>query len=345
MKARHRSSAASGRTRGITLIELMIAMLLGLVITGGAMSLMLANRQSYRTNEALSQVEESARTAFELLARDIRQAGVTGCDNSGRIANVLKASPSNWWEEWFGMKGYESTQTDPAVSIGTGTAERVAGTDSIQVQGLQGTGLTVETHDPVSANFKINAATTDFTDFDILVVCDIDHAAIFQVTNYSSSNVTVVHNTGNTTPGPDNCSKGLGYPTDCSTTAGNVYAFEPNSQVARFAAADWYVGNNGRPDDGGRSLWRKSIGKGASNLTEEMVAGVTNMQISYRTDGGNSFVNADDASITDWTKVNALMIRLTVDSADKQVSTNTSVNSGRLQRSYSQLITLRNRVP
>lgn len=75
--------------RGLTLIELMIAMVLGLIVVGGAISVIIANRQSYRTNEGLSQVQESTRTAFEVLARDIRQAGSTACGTTNRMANVL----------------------------------------------------------------------------------------------------------------------------------------------------------------------------------------------------------------------------------------------------------------
>src|SRR5688572_13095418 len=90
MKRRLQSQPAAPSECGLALIELMIAMLLGLVVMGGAVSLLMANKQSYRTNEALSQVQESARTAFELLSRDVRQAGVNGCVNNGRVANVLK---------------------------------------------------------------------------------------------------------------------------------------------------------------------------------------------------------------------------------------------------------------
>ncbi len=46
---------------------------------------------------------ESARTAFELLARDVRQAGNNGCGNTNRIANVLKNS-AGWWTQWFGTR-------------------------------------------------------------------------------------------------------------------------------------------------------------------------------------------------------------------------------------------------
>lgn len=331
------------RDRGLALIELMIAMLLGLVVIGGAVGLLLANRQNYRTNEGLSQIQESARTAFELLARDVRQAAANGCGNNGRVANVLKAG-ANWWQTWFGLTGYDDAQTDPAVAFGAAVGDRANGTDSLQLQGIEGTGLAIENHDPVSANFKINATTTDFADSDILMVCDFDHAAILQVTSYNSSNVTVVHNVGVGVETPGNCSKGLGFPTIC-TTNGNEYAFKPNSQIARFAAVDWYIGNNGRAAEGGRSLYRRRLATAATVAVEEIVAGVVNMQIQYRLNGTAAFVDADAVGTGDWLNVDAVSIALTLDSADQRVSTAPTANSGRLQRTFNHVVTLRNRVP
>ena len=72
------------RPGGFTLVELMIAMVLGLVIIGGATSLIVANRQSYRTNEGLSQVQESARTAVELLSRERGLAFTSSADGLNR---------------------------------------------------------------------------------------------------------------------------------------------------------------------------------------------------------------------------------------------------------------------
>lgn len=331
----------ANRIRGVTLIELMISMVLGLLVIGGATGVIIANRQSYRTNEALSQVQESARTAFELLARDVREAGATACDSTGRVANVLN-SGTLWWQDWFGIAGFDGAEADGAVAFGAGVAERVSGTDSVLLQGATGTGLSIVSHVPTSANFRINAATADIQDNDILMVCDFDHAAIFQVTQYNSANVTVVHNNGNGSPG--NCAKGLGYPTICGPPAnGNVYAFGPNSTLARLSAVDWYIGNNGRAVEGGRSLYRRRLGAGAALVTEEVVAGVTDMQLLYRQTGSDSFVEASTIAI--WTNVTAVMITLTVQSADQRVSTDTNVNSGRLQRTLTNVVTLRNRVP
>jgi len=329
--------------RGMTLIELMVSMVLGLVIVGGATSAILANRQSYRTNEALSQLQESQRTAFELLARDVREAGINGCNSQGKIANVLQVpgAGANWWQAWVGTQGFEGGQAGGAVSIGTDVAARVAGTDSLVVQGVQGVGVSVDTHQPSSANIKLNATTTAIVDNDILMICDFDHAAIFQVSNYNSNNVTLGHNTGNSMS-PGNCSKGLGYPTVC-TTGGNDYAFGRNSQIMRFSVVNWYVGNNGRTEEGGRSLYRVRMGSGASFVTEEVVAGISNMQLTYREQGRPDF--RDSTAVGNWANVNAVRIELTSQSADQRVSSDTTVNSGRLQRVFASIVTLRNRVP
>jgi type IV pilus assembly protein PilW len=328
--------------RGFTLVELMVAMVLGLVIVGGATSLIVANRQSYRTNEALSQVQESARTAFELLARDVREAGISGCDSSGGMANVLSTEDGVfWWQSWFGIAGYEGHQTNPAVSFSDPSAPRINDTDSIILQGIQGVGLTIENHDPIAASFKINAATTGFVDDDILIVCDFDHAVMLQATDYDASNVTVVHNTGEGLATPGNCSKALGYPTDCTT--GNPYTFGPNSQIARLSAVSWYIGNNARAAEGGRSLYRTRLGAGAAILTEEVVAGVTDMQLTYREEGVDEFREA--TAIGNWSNVTAVRIALTLQSADQRVTTDNTVNAGRIERRFSNIVTLRNRVP
>lgn len=339
------------KSGGFTLIELMISLVLGLVVIGGVVSVLLSNKQSYRTNEGLSQIQEGARSAFELMARDIRQAGATGCENTNRIANVLDSTKAGWWGgSWFGIRGYDEGVVDPAVNFGTALpGNRINETDSVQLQGIQGTPLSVVKHVATSAQFTISSATTDIVPDDILIVCDFDHAAIFQVTNYNSSNVTLVHNPGTGTVG--NLSKGLGYPPlfpPTYTVNGNSYPYGPNSQISHFGAVDWYVGDNGRPEEGGRSLFRRRLGGAAALASDEMVAGVTNMQIQYRVSGSDKFVDAKDATLAaaaSWLNVNTVAITLTLDSADQRVSTDVSVNTGRLRRSFTNIITLRNRVP
>ena len=325
--------------RGFTLIELMIAMVLGLLIVGGVISVMLSNRQSYRTNQGLAQVQESARTAYELLAHDVRQSDSNGCGNVARTANVLVAN-ALWWHDWFGVRGIDGGQVDAAVSVGAAVGERVAGTSSIHVQSID-SGLPVKLHDAAAWRFDLNAASANFAAGDLMLVCDFDHTTIFQASSYDPATVSVFHDMGVGTPG--NCSHGLGLPSDCGTATGNAYVFSPNAQIGRLAITDWYIGNNGRAGEGGRSLYRRRMGLNGAMTTEEVVAGVTDMQVSYHVNGTDTLVDAATVA-ANWDSVTSMLITLTTQSADTNVTTDVAVNNGRIQRPFTYLITLRNRL-
>lgn len=333
------------RQCGLTLIELMIALVLGLLVVLGVISVVTANSQAYRTNQGLSQVQEATRTGFEVLARRVREAGTTGCGNE-RIANTVNDVEAWWqvddWESdpWPVIRAYDGDTAGP-VSFGnddSDVGERVPGTEALLLQGLQDLGVFVVDHNAPSAQFEINAATPLIDDGDILLVCDFDHAAIFQVTNYNPNNRTVVHSTGTGTPG--NCSKGLGFPTEC-TTNGTPYSYGQNSMIFRLAMEVWYIGFNGRPAEGGHSLFRQRLGLSGTTVVEEMVAGVTDMQLAFREENDTSF----SATPGNWNSVNAVELTLAVASTDARVSVNAAVEQGRIARDFTTVVALRNRLP
>lgn len=344
------ATAGDHSSRGFTLIELMVAMLLGLIVIAGVSSVFLANMRSYHANTALGDVQSNARIAFELMARDVRQAGLAGCNSrNNRISNVLGNGPNNggtdWWANFLknAVHGYEGDQDDPAATTGTTEGLRVAGTDSLEVIGAVGTGLSVAESNnggATKANFKLNEPSSDLQTGDIIMVCDPDHAALMQITNYNSSNVTVVHNKGASNPAPGNCSKGLGYPTDCGSTNGNSYVFGKNSSVSKLTAHDWYIGVNPL---GGKSLYRVAVAYSTSAAklvptSQEMVRNVTNMQILYHIGGGNNYVEAD--SVVNWGAVDAVRVTFTLESADQRAGTDAKP----LERTFTATTTIRNRV-
>lgn len=61
--------------RGFSLVELMIAMLLGLILIAGVVSVFVSSSQTYRLQESLFRVQESGRFALELLRQDLAGAG------------------------------------------------------------------------------------------------------------------------------------------------------------------------------------------------------------------------------------------------------------------------------
>ena len=105
----------------------------------------------------------------------------------------------------------------------------------------------------------------------------------------------------------------------------------------------WYIGNNGRTEEGGRSLYRMRLANQGQVLTEEVVAGITGLDIDYHLKDKNSWNTAAEVTaITNgWQQVDGLKLRLSVISANSNVGGNR--NDGRLQRTFTQTIALRNR--
>ncbi|HCO43737.1 MAG TPA: prepilin-type cleavage/methylation domain-containing protein [Gammaproteobacteria bacterium] len=346
--------------RGFGLVELMIALLLGLMVIGGVTSVFLSNKQSYRSNTALSQVQEGSRIAFELLARDIRQAGLTGCGNN-RVAVVLNDAEDDWWSDFaVAVRGYEGA---PSGTGAPAPANLVAAEDSIVLKGLEDLGVSIESHNAPSAQFPLNATTNNICAGDIVFVCDPVQAAVVQVTGPAvaacGANTTVVHNTGNTqTPG--NCTTNLTYnPLDpnganCGSQCNNgpnaqCYTYGSNSQIAKASAVFWYIGTN---PVGGRSLYRQRRDTRNNNfITEEMVRNVSSMQLQYLVDNAN-YVNATAVPPAAWTAVNppritAVRVTLTLEGDERFTGTN-ATSAGdvdrKIERSYTASVTIRNRV-
>ena len=60
---------------GLSLVELMVALVLGLVLMAGVIQVFLASRQTYNANEAMARMQENGRFALEFISRSARLAG------------------------------------------------------------------------------------------------------------------------------------------------------------------------------------------------------------------------------------------------------------------------------
>jgi type IV pilus assembly protein PilW len=67
---------------GISLIEIMIALLIGLFLLDGVLQLFSSAQQTYRMQSNLARLQENGRFALDFLERDIRMAGYWGCMSS-----------------------------------------------------------------------------------------------------------------------------------------------------------------------------------------------------------------------------------------------------------------------
>ena len=72
---------------GVTLVELMVAMVLGLLVSGGIITVFLTTSNSNRVQNQLARLQEEGRYAIGRLVGDLRMANAHYCANTGGLAN------------------------------------------------------------------------------------------------------------------------------------------------------------------------------------------------------------------------------------------------------------------
>ena len=336
---------------GFTLIELMVAMLLGLIVVGGVISVFLMNQQVYRTNAALDDVQDGMRMSFEMLAQNIRQAGLVGCSNNGQVANLLPEGPygpkydpvTDWWANWNNaLVGYgEGTATNPVFADGA-VSNEVPGNDSLMILSAGDIGLSVNATNTSPKTFTLNGSSSDLAVNKVMIVCDPWLATIFRISSYSAGANPVI---GYGSPANFSPNLSLGYRLPVGVSD---YTYVANSPIAPLAAGVWYIGYN---PAGTESLYLATVNTSTDPATitdQEMVRGVSVMHITYNMRNQTNFVMAED--VTKWPSVVAVRVNLTVqqnNTANAGVATNagtTGAAAAPIERSYTITAAVRNRV-
>lgn len=299
--------------QGMSLIELMVAMVIGLVVLGAVTGIFLTSQQAYRTMEGLGRVQETMQFGFELMARDLREAGGNPCDTNLPPANVADLAGATWWTNW----------TQPVNGFDDGTfAQSVGETDAVQALIMDNTLANVTNH--VGTVITVDNAA-GFAANDVLMACDMRQIAIFRAASVTTATGAISHSHAG------NCSTSLNVlPAPCDASA-PPYLYSLNSVVSRLRGVRWYVGDNGR---GGTSLFRQTN----AAVAEEMVEGVQDMQIEYlQGAAAGSYVAA--GAVTNWGEVTSMRIALTAQSEDEVGTDGESV-----VRQLEHVVNLRNRM-
>ena len=101
-----------GQLRGFSLIELLIAIALGLLLTAAVGFLYVSNAKLFRKQDDDSRLQETARAAMDTLGYHIRMAGYV--DTGGNVQNtqnlrlVLSSDPSN--RNWLAKTNISDSQ-------------------------------------------------------------------------------------------------------------------------------------------------------------------------------------------------------------------------------------------
>ncbi len=90
--------------RGMTILELMVAMLLGVMLLGGVVAAFSGQITTRRQTAAVSEAQESARMALSMLAEDISRAGFRGDLSTTPLENTAQTQVYDFQAPWAGMQ-------------------------------------------------------------------------------------------------------------------------------------------------------------------------------------------------------------------------------------------------
>lgn len=313
MSARTSHSASRHAWSGLTLVELMVAMTVGLILMAGVIQIFSSNKQTYRVQEATSRLQENGRFAAGMLMHDIRMAGFWGCSRtlSSLVNNVNTGG------------GYNSVDlTQGGIS---GTDGAAGAPDTLVLQGAFGSGIWVKSHSQPAASLDIPAGN-GLKVGQIVLISDCTNGDIAQISNPSDPSTAgnIVVNTGTGSPG--NATK-------------VAHKYDTGSQIYSVHKLTYHIANgaSGQP-----SLFLNDDG-----IDQEMVDGVENMQVLYGEDTNadgtaNRYVSAGTAGL-DMENVVSVRVVLTLRTLEDNVSLATANGDRRIRQDFFITVTLRNR--
>lgn len=340
---------------GLSLIELMVAMVLGLLVVTAAIGIFVSNQQSYRATESLGRVQEGARMAFEVMARNVREAGGNPCNSTGStpLINLTNNAANNWWTRWgvspanavlgSALIGVDGATAVGGLNSGGGANERVAGTPALITISAEQRVAVIVSHTPASQTFTVQNANHGFQAGDLLVVCGQDGditslanitdggvgtvrlAGLFQMSNAGGS-TTVRNVSGGASPG--NATANLG-------PANTLFNYGPNAVLARVQSSVWYVGN-GTDATLGNSLYQRVRTPNDVMVDQEIIQGVQAMNLTYLLPGATGYVAAAAVPAGRWGEVSAVRIELTLRGPG-------AIDGRRIDRRLEQVVNVRNR--
>ncbi|SEL73984.1 type IV pilus assembly protein PilW [Pseudoxanthomonas sp. GM95] len=352
---------------GMSLIELMIALLIGLILMLGVIQVFSASSNAYRLAKGTARLQEGGRFAMDYLSRDLRMAGHMGCSSDQILTRdgtslltsrtTFGATDDAALQFNYAIRGYEASGTAPKgaitlastptvggaysnasglpARISNALTNRVSGSDILVLRYLEGQGLPITTAvNSGTPNFTISPSTTDWSLFKggittpgLFGITTCDNAIVFQAKTASATSVTVAATTLN-----------------AGLSAIN-FQFPQGAELYRAESEVYYVGLN---SDSRPSLYRARFTAapdgGITALTEELVEGVESMQLLYGQDSPTSstpggsvtqLVTADqiDTSMSSseaaWRRVITVQIGLVM--ASPEVASATQVDSSNTQ--------------
>lgn len=293
---------------GISLVEIMIAMVIGLIIIGAVVQLFAVNRSTYQVDEGLARIQENARFAIEFISRDLRMAGNTGCVRDVPPTNNLDAPANSPYLNIAanlaaGLLGFEANSSAPGDSVALASSTpanttsgwtpalntafvppgAVPGSDVVVIFRLSGGGVpTVAPHNDSAQVFAQPGSNSKFSEGQLAIITDCNQSSLFQITAVSSGagKVNLAHAASGT---PGNVCPNWGQP-GCPP---GPQDYGPGSEIYGYEVVTYFIaaGASGEPALFQATFQPSSSGSANANyMAQELVEGIESMQLLYGVD-------------------------------------------------------------
>lgn len=344
------------RQQGLSLVELMIALTIGMFLVLGVLYIYSSSRASYASNDAGARVQEDGRFALERLTREIRMAGYMGCANALDLNPRVIADPDgdgNVTEHLTfgageGIKVFnngDNTGGDAWVNP-TGVA-RVTGTDVIILKGMGScTAPLTGNMGTDNANIQIGTNTCGWAAGDILVISDCTSADVFAANNVSGGSVTIAHSSSVNTDTLDNTrSSKLSKP------------YGTDAIVGRYQETIFFVGIDTTVTPNQPALYQVGYNGVTYGAAQPVAGNVYDMQVTLNLDsdgdGDADSVKVAPSNTINWRQVISVNIDYRVRSEDGTAGAvsqtypynGANVTDRRIRRDFGTVVGIRNRLP
>jgi type IV pilus assembly protein PilW len=318
--------------RGMTLVELMVGLAIGLFLVAVMSTMYLGSRSTFVAQESGSRLQENGRFAMDTIANDLRMSGFRGCmpvvptGNSaaplaiGAVDNTLVTPTDlryNFGEPIWGSRstgaGWSPALTAPVNGLGA-----VAAGDILLVRRPAGVAwaLVGEMSDRGAA--LAITPTANFQRGDLLMVADCAGASMLQATNVgpgAAGSIQHLAGAAGVVPG---------------VATGNLArTYANDARIWRMQTRIYYLADSAR-HTGETALWLSvSPAYDGEAQTSELVTGVERMAVTYGVDNdgldgaGNLSVNRFFTAnqVTDWAQVVSARVELVLAGSGDNLAT------------------------
>ncbi|MBI3772295.1 MAG: PilW family protein [Gammaproteobacteria bacterium] len=283
------------RQRGLSLVEMMIAITLGMILIAGVIQIFSSSKQTYRVQEAMGRLQENARFALDVLGHDLRMAGNLGCNSSVTPQNHVADLP----DFGSGIAGYESNMLPAPIYADKTlkTGEVIKNTDAVLVNSTEDNFAVINA---AGTSISINKNDSKiFENGDIVIISDCHNAEIVRLNavNTSTGQITIASALSNT--------------------------YRSDAQIGHLHSAIYYLATD--TNTGLRNLYRRRLqekGGTPSVVPEPLIEGIEDMQILYGEDvnGDGNTLRYVAANHADMKKVVSLRLHLLFTSLEKNLA-------------------------